>query len=45
MISVAKGDLPTDLVLVNTRVVNIVTGNIGLGLVDVNQFRLIRRGE
>jgi len=47
LISVAKGELPADLVLANARVVNVFTGLrlTDLGLVDVGQFKLIKRGE
>ena len=32
LISVAKGELPADLILANARVVNVFTGEIELGL-------------
>ncbi len=35
LISVAKGELPADLVLVNARVVNVFTGEVEAGKVAI----------
>ncbi len=45
LISVAKGELPADLVLANARVVNVFTGEIELGNVAICEGRIAGIGD
>ena len=45
LISVAKGELPADLILANARVVNVFTGEVEPGNVAIYQDRIAGVGK